>query len=187
VIAATGGSSSSKPRQRNRKGKERGLPPESAGTNSIQIEPASQESRTRKRDGRKAQGKRGESELTGQDSEQPEAGSESTPATSSNKPRPRARPLNRARTQPHSTPGSSPRLQNTDELQTAVSEATAVGTMEPAHASLPTQGSEKEDSEDTQQLSRKRPNRASPELHYADKRRKSKYVFMHLRVFANKT
>jgi len=140
----------------------------------------------RKRNSRKAQGKRGESELIGRDSQQPEAGSESTPATSSNKPRPRARPLNRAKTHPHATPGSSPRLQNTDELQTAVSEATAVGTMESAHASLPTQGSEKEDSEGTQQLPRKRPNRA-PEVHYADKRRKSKDVFMHLQVLANKT
>jgi hypothetical protein len=189
VVAATGGPSSSKPKQRNRKGKERDLPAESGGTNSIQIVDASQESQRRKSNGRKPRGKKGDSEVTGRDAEEPETTSAPPSAASSKKPRPKARPLNKAKAQPHANPGTSSRLQNTDEIQTTTSEATAVKAVESARASSPlTQGSANEDSEEgTQQLSRKRPNPALPESHYADKRRKSKYVFLHLRVLADTT
>jgi hypothetical protein len=190
VVAATGGPSSSKPKQRNRKGKERDLPPESGGTNSIQIVDAPQESQRRKSNGRKPRGKKGDSEVTGRDAEEPEKTASAPPsAASSKKPRPKARPLNKAKAQPHANPGTSSRLQNTDEIQTTTSEATAVKTVESARASsLLTQGSANEESEeDTQQLSRKRLIPALPESHYADKRRKSKYVFLHLRVLADTT
>jgi hypothetical protein len=173
----------SKPRQRNRKRKERGLPSESTGTDPIQIEDASQESQTRTGN-EKAQARR-DSEVIERDAEQPEAGSEPTPAGSSKKPRPRARLLVKAKIQTPAAPVPSPRPQNTDEILPAVSEATTAGTVESAHAPLP---GEREDSrEDTQRPPRKRPNPASHEPRYVDKRRKSNYIFMHLRVLADKT
>ena len=187
MVAATGEPSSSKPRQRNRKRKERGLPSESTGTDSIQIEDASQESQTRTGN-EKTQARRGDSEVIERGAEQPEAGSEPTPAGSSKKPRPRARLLAKAKIQAPAAPVPSPRPQDTDEILLAVSEATAAGTVESPHAPLPAQGGEKEDSrEDTQRPPRKRPNPASHEPHYADKRRKSKYIFMHLWVLADRT
>src|SRR5712671_1987611 len=57
AVATTEGSSSSKPRQRSRKGKESGLPSESTSKDSAQIEDAPRESQTRARKGRKAHAK----------------------------------------------------------------------------------------------------------------------------------
>lgn len=107
------------------------------------------------------------------DTAQPEAGSQSPPGNSKH-PRPRARPLKQAkkRTHEHET---SPSLQpqNVGQIQSAVSEATATGTVESAHPSPLVQGGESEDSgEDTPQLLCKRPNPTSCESNKVGKRQK---------------
>jgi hypothetical protein len=168
VVAAAQGPSSSKPKQRSRKGKERGLPSESTGLDATPIEDASQESQTRTKKRRKTQAKRGDSEAVGHDTAPPEAGSQPPPVRSSKKPRPRARPLNREKAQAHETSATSPQ----DQTRPTVSEE-AAGTVEPAHTSLPAQTVENDDSRnDTERSSRKRPNLISQESDFADKRQK---------------
>jgi len=173
VVAATGGPSSSKPRQRSRKGKERELPSGSTVTTSTQNEDTLRDSQTRTRNRKKTQARKGDSEVVEGNAEQPEAGSEPPPAKGTKKPRPKARPLAKAKTQTHTTPGPSPDPQITGEIQPAVSEATAVGAMESAHASPPAREGEENSREDAQRLSRKRANPASHGPHHTDKRRKT--------------
>jgi len=177
VVAATGGPSSSKPRQRNRKGKERELPSGSTGTTSTRNEDTLQDSQTRTRNRKKTQARRGDSEVIERDAELAGAGSEPPPAKGSKKPRPKARPLAKAKIQTHATSGPSPDPQITGEIQPVVSEATAVRAMESAHASPPAREGEENSREDAQWLSRKRVNPASHESHHTDKRRKSNYIF----------
>jgi len=177
AVAATGAPSSSKPRQRNRKGKERELPSGSSVTTSTQNEVTLQDSQTRTRNRKKTQAKRGDSEVVECSAEQPEAGSKPPPAKGTKKPRPKARPLAKAKTQTHATSGPSPDPQITGETQPAVSEATAVGAMESAHASPPAREGEENSHEDARRISRKRANPASHESHHTDKRRKSNYIF----------
>jgi len=163
AVATTEGSSSSKPRQRSRKGKESGLPSESTSKDSAQIEDAPRESQTRARKGRKAHTKRGDTEASQQDAAQPEAGSQPPPAGSSKNPRPKARPLNQAKRQVQQT---------VDETHPVISEVVPNVMLESAHASSPpTQGVEDEVSrEDTLRAPRKRPAPTSPVL---NKRRKT--------------
>ena len=180
--------SSSKPRQRNRKGKEREPPSGSTDTTSTQKEDTLQDSQTRTRNRKKTQARRGDSEIVERDAEQPRAGSEPPPAKSTKKPRPKARPLGKAKTQTRATSGPSPDPQITGEVQPAVSEATAVGAMNIAHASSPAREGEEEDPRgDTQRLSRKRANPASHESHRTDKRRKSNNIITRLRVLTDGT
>jgi hypothetical protein len=180
--------SSSKPRQRNRKGKEREPPSGSTDTTSTQKEDTLQDSQTRTRNRKKTQARRGDSEIVERDAEQPTAGSEPPSAKSTKKPRPKARPLGKAKTQIRATSGPSPDPQITGEVQAAVSKAAAVGAMDTAHASSPAREGEEEDSRgDTQRLSRKRANPAPHESHHTDKRRKSNNIFSRLRVLADRT
>ncbi|KAI0303178.1 hypothetical protein BC826DRAFT_1138792 [Russula brevipes] len=176
VVAAAQGPSSSKQRQRNRKGKERGLPCESTGLDATPIEGASQEPQTRTKKGRKTQAKRVDCEAVEHDTAPPEAGSQPPPLRSSKKARPRARPLNREKAQAHETSATSPQPQNMDQTRPTVSEEAADGTVELAHTSLPAQAVENVDSRnDTEERSsRKRPNLMSHELDFADKSKRQK-------------
>ena len=176
--AGTAGPSSSKPRQRNRKGKEREPPSGSTGTTSAQNDVSLQDSQTRTRNRKKTQARRGDSEVIERDAEQPGAGTELPPASGTKKPRrPKARPLAKAKSQTQAT-SLSPDPQITGEIQPAASEATAVGTMESVNASPSTREEGEENSrEGTQRVSRKRANPASHESRHTDKRRKSNCIF----------
>jgi hypothetical protein len=93
-----------------------------------------------------------------------------SPTGNSKNPRPRARPLNRAKTKTQVI-SSSPQLQG--QTQPPASGAATAGIVESARASSPTQGVENEDSEeDTPRLSRKRPSPTSHQLNRARKRQK---------------
>ena len=164
-------SSSSKPKQRSRKGKSREISEslESAGANSVQAEDVSRESQTRMRT---KQARRGDSEVSGADAGQ---SVQLMPAEGSKNSRPRARPLNRSRQTPSSSdPSQLP--QNISQAQlTAASEAAARDTMDSSPASLSVKRATGEGSrEDRARPSRKRPNTTSrSKLNYADKRQKT--------------
>jgi hypothetical protein len=186
VVAATGRPSSSRPMQRNRKGKGPELPSGSTGTTSTQKEDTLQDSQTRTRNRKKTQARRGDSEAIEQDAEQPRAGSEPPPTNGIKKPRPKARLLAKAKTQTHATSGPSPDPQITGEIQPAASETAAIGAMESTHALPSAREGEEVSREGTQQLLRKRANPASHESHHTDKRRKSNNIFSLLRALADR-
>ncbi|KAI9466791.1 hypothetical protein BJY52DRAFT_1234364 [Lactarius psammicola] len=144
--------SSSKPKQRTRKGKERDVSFETTDAISTQIGDAPQESQTRRR---------------GDNQMQPH------PAQTPKGSRPRARPLNRDGTQTSSNPMLQ--SQNGSQLQPAVPGPAASGTIGSAYPSA----SEAQDTTDgpsgaTPQLARKRRSTASrDELNPDNKKRKT--------------
>jgi hypothetical protein len=104
------------------------------------------------------------------DGAQPGVDSQPLPAGKSKNLRPRARPLNRAKTQAQVISSSPPQPQG--QTQPPASGAPTVGVVESPHASPRTQGVENEDSEkDTPRLSHKRPSTLHQRNH-ADKRQK---------------
>lgn len=166
-------SPSSKPKQRNRKGKAPEISLESTGTNSTQAEDASQESQTRMRNGKK-QARRVASDGIGADAGQPEVNSQPVPSVSSKNARPRARPLNRAKRRTHISSDSSLQPQDVSQVQPP-SEAAAGDTVDSFLASsLVERGSSEGPREDISRLSRKRRSTtARSELNCADKRQKT--------------
>lgn len=113
----------------------------------------------------------GGSEIIEKDGTQPEVGSQPLPIGNSKNLRPRARPLNRAKTQAQVTSSSSPHPRG--QTQPPASGVATVGVVESAHAPPRTEAVENEESEkDTPQVSRKRPNPTSHQLNRADKRPK---------------
>lgn len=163
VVPVTKEASSSKPRQRKRKG----------------AEDASRESQTQTSSGNKRPGTQEERE-PGNETEtmergavQPDVDPRPLPAGNSKNVRPRARPLKRAKSPAHSASDSPPQPHSTGQIQPAASGVAAVGAVEPVHASPPTQGVESEGShEDILRLPQKRPNSTSRKLNHADKRQK---------------
>jgi hypothetical protein len=155
--------SSSKPKQRTRKGKEREVSSQPTAT-SAQVEDAPQESKTRRRGNKQKQTRKKDSIIT--HSAQPET----DPAQPSKGPRPRARRINKDGTQTSLNPLS----QNDSGLQPAVPEPAASGTGSP-HASP----SEVHDTTDgpsgaAPQLARKRRHTASrDELNSGNKKQKT--------------
>jgi hypothetical protein len=120
-----------------------------------------------------------ETETMERDAVQPEVDPQLLPAGNSKNVRPRARPLKRAKSQAHVTSDSPPQHQSTGQIQSAASEAAAVGAVESDHASpptptpTPTQGVENEDShDDALRLPPKRPNPTLYQLNHADKRQR---------------
>jgi hypothetical protein len=166
VVATTegpSGSSSSKPKQRNRKGGTRETSLQSTGANSGQAEDASRETQARTRNSKKKQTRRQDCEVPGANAGQSEVNSQLAPAESSKNSRPRARPLNRMRGQKRSNSGPSLQPQNVSQVRPAVaSEAAAGYTVDSFPASPPGEQATSEDSrEDRERLSRKRRNTTS--------------------------
>ena len=178
VAPVTKEPSSSKPRQRKRKGVSAVfLWPRPTGfdTNDIQTEDTSREPQSQTSSGRKrpgTQAKTGEPETETMESDAVQSGvdPQPLPAGNSKNVRPRARPLKRAKSQAQVTSDFPPQPQ----IQPAASGAAAVGAVESVHASPPTQGVENEGShEDTVRLPQRRPNPTLHPLDHADKRQKT--------------
>lgn len=161
VAPVTKEPSSSKPRQRKRKGTE-----DTSRKSQTQ---------TRRQEEARNEPERGEpeTETMERDALQPEVDPQPLPTGNSKNVRPRARPLKRVKSQAHVTSDSPPQPQSTGQIQPAASRAAAVGAVESVHAAPPTQGAENEDlQEDTLQLPQKRPDPTLHQLNHADKRQK---------------
>ena len=93
-----------------------------------------------------------ETETMERDAVQPEVDPQPLPTGNSKNVRPRARPLKRAKSQAQVITDSPPQPQSTAQIQPAASGAAAVGAVESAHVSPPTQGVENEGSHEVHQL-----------------------------------
>ncbi|KAH9007045.1 hypothetical protein EDB86DRAFT_2869709 [Lactarius hatsudake] len=125
--------SSSKPKRRTRKGKERDISPElNDDATSAQVEDTPQESQAQRRGDNQTQTRQRDPTIphATQSEGDPQPQPARTPKGS--RPRPRARPLNRDGTQT----GSNLVQQSQNGGQPAVPEPVATGTIDPAHASL---------------------------------------------------
>jgi hypothetical protein len=178
VVPVSKRPSSSKPRQRNRKGTGRGFPSSSTGVdiNDTQIEDTSQEPQPQTSSGRKTQATQaqsGDSEMIEKDAAQPEVDSQPLPAGKSKSLRPKARPLKQAKAQV--TSSSPPQPQSMGEIQPVASGAATVGIVESIHAPPLTLEVENENSHTetpTARDSRKRSKPKSPQRNSANKRQK---------------
>ena len=157
--------SSSKPKKRTRKGKEREVLSQPTATSS-QVEDAPQESRARRRGNNQKQTRKKDSAIT--HSAQPEA----DPAQPPKGPRPRARPLNKDGAQSSLNPLS----QNDSELQPVVPEPAASGTGSPRASPSKVQDTADGASVAAPQFARKRRHAAShDELNSGSKKQKTSY------------
>ncbi|KAF8268284.1 hypothetical protein EI94DRAFT_1728203 [Lactarius quietus] len=156
--------STSKPKQRTRKGKGRDVSLPTAP--SAEVEDAPQESQTRKRGGNHTQKRKKDSTIAA--TGQPEVAPQPHPVQPPKGPRPRARRLNKDGTQTSLNPVS----QNDSQVQPAVPEPAASSAIGSPHASP----SEDQDTTDdaAPQLARKRRHTASrDELNSGNKKRKT--------------
>jgi hypothetical protein len=160
--------SSSKPKQRARKGKEREISSGLTAT-SAQVEDAPQESQTRRRGNKQTQTRKKASVIT--HTAQPAADPQPQAAQPSKGPRPRARRINKDGTQT----GPNPMSQNDNPVQPAVPEPAASSSIGSPHASP----SEAQDntagpSGAVPELARKRRHNASrEELNPSNKKQKT--------------
>lgn len=161
--------SSSKPKQRTRKGKERDISFEPTAT-SDQVEDVPQESRTRRRGNNQTHAKKKDSAIT--HTAQPEVDPQPHPTQPSKGPRPRARPLNKDGAQTSLNPMS----QNDSQVQPAVLESAASGAIgSPNPSPSETQDTTNGPSGAASQLARKRRHTASrDELNSGNKKRKTR-------------
>ena len=159
--------SSSRPRQRKRKG----VSAISPLALTLLILGTPQETRTETSPGTQAEREPGP-ETIERDAVQPEVGPQPLLPGNSKNVRPRARPLKRAKSQAHVTSGSPPQAQSTGQIQPATSGAAVVGAVEFVHASPPTQVENEDSHEDPLQLPQKRTNLTLHQLNHADKRQK---------------
>ncbi|KAI0307380.1 hypothetical protein B0F90DRAFT_564497 [Multifurca ochricompacta] len=170
TVAATEGHSSSKLKQRSRKGNEHGVSFEPTRLGSVQVEGATRGSQTRTRGGKKMQSKRGGSELIGVNT----AHSDVFSGTFKNC-RPRARPLNGAKSRTDIYSDAAPQPQTVSHAQSTISEAAVGGVVDSASASPPVgRVAGESPREAILRLPRKRPNTTPHgELNDTDKRRKT--------------
>ena len=159
--------SSSRPKQRTRKGKERDVSLEPTAT-PAQVEDVPQESRTRRRGNNKTHAKKRVSPVT--HTAQPVVDPQPHPTQPSKGPRPRARPLNKDGAQTSLNPTS----QNDSQVQLAVPEraaSDAIGSPNPMPSE--TRDTTNDSSGAAPQLARKRLHTASrDELNSGNKKRK---------------
>ena len=157
VTNATAGSSS-KPKQRTRKGKEREISSVPTAT-SAQVEDAPPETQTRKRGNKQTQKRKKDSVIA----------HTAEPAQPSKGPRPRARPLNKDGTQTSLNPAS----QDDSPVQPTVPEPAASSPMSPPHA-IEAQDTTTGSNGAAPELARKRQHTSSrEELNSGNKKRKT--------------
>ena len=161
--------SSSKPKQRTRKGKERDVSFDSTAT-SAQVEDVAQESRTRRRGNNQTVAKKKDSAVT--HTAQPEVDPQPHLTQPSKGPRPRARPLNKDGAQTSLNPMS----QNDSQVQPAVPDPAASGAIgSPSPLPSETQDTNNDPNGAAPQPARKRRRAASrDELNSGNKKQKTR-------------